>query len=92
MNVRLEDVFRQNEETASREIGGLAYVVDSATVELHGFNEVATRVWALLDGIRSVGEIVTIILEEYDVDRYAAETDVLELLEDLSSKRLVILA
>jgi hypothetical protein len=92
MSVELDDVFRQNQDTASREIGGLAYVVDPATAELHGFNEVATRVWALLDGARSLGDVVTCIVDEYDIDRHTAEADVLELLEELSAKHLVVLA
>jgi hypothetical protein len=92
MSVGLDDVLRQNPDTASREIGGLAYVVDSATTELHGFNEVATRVWALLDGIRRVDDVVACIVDEYEIDRRTAEADVLELLDELTAKQLVIAA
>lgn len=90
MSPEPNNVFRQNPDTASRVIGGLAYVVDPATGELHGFNEVATRVWTLLDGARSLGDVITCIVEEYEIDRRTAETDVLELLEALSAKNLVM--
>ena len=61
MSVELDDVFEQDSDTASREIDGLAYVIDPVTAELHSFNDVATRVWALLDGTRSVDDVVTCI-------------------------------
>jgi hypothetical protein len=90
MSVALEDVFRQNQDAASRVIDGLAYVVDPVTGDLHSFNEVATLVWTLLDGTRSVREVVARMVDEYEVDRLTAEADAVELLEDLQAKQLVV--
>ncbi len=90
MSVALEDVFQQNQDAASRVIDGLTYVVDPATGELHSFNEVATLVWTLLDGTRSVREVVARMVDEYEVDRLTAEADAVELLEDLQAKQLVV--
>jgi hypothetical protein len=90
MSISLSSVVRQNEDTASREIGGLAYVVDPATSDLHSFNEVATRVWSLIDGRRTVAEIVDAIGAEFDVERATAQTDVLELLDALDAKGLIV--
>jgi len=91
MTIGLNDVFRQNEDTAFREIEGLAYVIDPGTSDLHSFSEVATRIWVLLDGKRTVSEIVDVIVNEFDVDRATAEGDTLELLDELLTKGLVVL-
>jgi hypothetical protein len=91
MNIAPNQVVRQNEDTAFREIEGLAYVVDPATSELHSFSEVATRIWVLLDGKRTVSQVVDIVADEFDVDRATAEADTFELLEELFAKGLIVL-
>lgn len=90
MSITLSSVVHQNEDTASRDIGGLSYVVDPATNELHSFNAVATRVWQLIDGERSVAQVVDIIVDEFDVDRATAEADAVELLGQLADKGLIV--
>lgn len=91
MSIALNQVVRQNEDTAFREIEGLAYVVDPATGDLHSFSEVATRIWVLLDGSRTVSQVVDVIVDEFDVDRATSEADTLELLNDLLVKGLIVL-
>jgi pyrroloquinoline quinone biosynthesis protein D len=91
MTIALNQIVRQNEDTAFREIDGLAYVVDPTTSDLHSFSEVATRIWVLLDGKRTVSQVVDVIVDEFDVDRATAEADALELLDALLAKGLVVL-
>jgi Coenzyme PQQ synthesis protein D (PqqD) len=91
MSIGLDQVVRQNEDTAFREIEGLAYVINPDTSDLHSFNSVATRIWVLLDGTRTVAQVVDAVVDEFAVDRATAETDVLELLDELLVKGLVVL-
>jgi hypothetical protein len=91
MGISLNQFVRQNEDTAFREIGGLAYVVDPLTGDLHSFSEVATRIWSLLDGKRTVSQVVDVVVDEFDVDQATAEADTLELLDVLLAKGLVVL-
>jgi hypothetical protein len=46
-------------------------------------NEVGARIWELLDGQRSVGEITTRIVDEYAVNLDAAGRDVEDFLHQL---------
>jgi hypothetical protein len=91
MTIALNQIVRQNEDTAFREIEGLAYVVDPGTSDLHSFSEVATRIWVLLDGERTVSQVVDVVVDEFKVDRATAEADTLELLDELLAKGLVVL-
>lgn len=91
MNIALDQVVCQNEDTAFREIDGLAYVIDPATSDLHSFSKLATRIWVLLDGRRTVAEVIDVIVGEFDVDRETAEADTVELLEALFEKGLIVL-
>jgi hypothetical protein len=81
---------RQHPDIASRTIDGQEVVVVPATRKLQILNEVATRVWELCDG-RSVAGIVDAVVEEFDVGRSEAERDVLELVEDMGARGMVVI-
>jgi len=87
--VNLSDKPAQNLETAARKIDDLFYVMHPDTSELHNFNDVGTRIWELIDGERSVEDIVGVVTEEYEVDEATARTDVLEFLAALQEKDLI---
>ena len=53
-------------------------------------NEVGARVWELCDGQRSVADIATILIDEYDAPDEVIERDVLDLLTELEAEQLVI--
>jgi hypothetical protein len=67
---------------SSRVTRGEALVVLIEQRQLHRLNDVGTRVWELCDG-RSVGEIVNVIVDEFEVERSLAHTDVTRFLEEL---------
>lgn len=54
--------------------GGLVVLPDRSEVKV--LNSVGVRVFGLLDGQRSLGEIVDLICDEYDVTREKAAQDV----------------
>lgn len=87
--MNLSDKPAQNLETAARKIDDLFYVMHPDTSELHNFNDVGTRIWELIDGERSVEDIVGVVTEEYEVDEATARTDVLEFLAALQEKDLI---
>ncbi len=55
----------------------------------YGLNPVGARIWNLIQKPITVGEILDVILEEYDVEREVAQADLMELLEQLLEKELV---
>lgn len=52
-------------------------------------NEVGARIWSLLDGSRSVGEIIEIICSEYAVAADQATEDVLSFVINLAERDIV---
>ena len=52
-------------------------------------NEIAARVWGLMDGRRTIHEIVRELEDKYDVDRARLERDVTAFLEELAAHGLV---
>jgi hypothetical protein len=53
-------------------------------------NPVGTTVWGLLDGTRTLGEIASTVCAEYDVTRETALQDIVEWVEWLVARELVI--
>ena len=88
MAMEPDTVFARNEQVVSRKIVDELILVpmrkDVADMEtLYTLNEVGARVYELIDGKRSMGEIVSVVVSEFDVTDQQAETDVLEFIEQL---------
>ena len=56
---------------------------------VYTLNETGAFIWELIDGKRSVEEIITALNIEYDIDKKNAEADVFTFIENMS-KYLII--
>ncbi len=74
---------------AWRVIDGEAVILSMETKVLRGLNPVGSRVWELIDGQRSVEEIVGVIVEEFDVAPREAAPDVRGFVQELLDRGLV---
>ena len=75
--------------TASRLVAGEAVVLSLDTKVLRGLNAVGSRVWDLIDGARTLDQIVDVIVAEFDVTRPVAAADVEAFVRQLVDKGLV---
>lgn len=74
------------ERIASRVVQGRAVVVLIDTRQLHTLNDVGTFVWEALEpGEASVADLVSSVVETFDVDRDVAARDVQRFLEEMWS-------
>lgn len=93
--VSMNDVPRVHGETALQKVGG-RWVAATPDDQLHSFeddagvvSEVGERIVELIDGRRSVGDIVAVLLEEFEVEREVAETDTVDFIGLLAAKRVI---
>jgi len=80
--------FDKSPSIVAREIAGETILVPiRKTVgeidSIYALNKVARRIWDLLDGQKSVGQIRDIIVDEFETSPEEAEADVLEFLQQL---------
>lgn len=87
VTLAVQVVASQNQ--VSTELGGEAVVLGVDAGQYFGLNEVAARVWVLVQQPIAVSAIRDTILAEYDVTQQECESDVLELLTDLANKGLI---
>ncbi len=94
MNVglHLEMVVRVHPDTAVQRVGG-RYMAATPDDRLHTFeapdgsvSEVGERIIELVDGARTVGQIVDVLVEEFEVSREVAEADTRQFIELLLGK------
>ena len=79
-------------QVAARIIDGEAVIVLPQSGQVNVLNEVGSRIWELIDGTRSVGEITEAIVAEYDVTAEQAERDVNEFIQELVESKMLVLS
>jgi hypothetical protein len=89
MEINKEQTFRIPEEVLFQEVSGESVLLDLASESYFGLDPVGTRIWALLNQDKSVGQALDAVLEEYEVDSGTLETDLEELLDKMLAAGLI---
>lgn len=92
MSVTLNAKITRHPQVVEQLLPGEAVLLVPARGEVKVLNEVGARIWMLLDGTRTVGEIVSIICSEYAVDLTHAEHDTLVFIHNLLRRDLLVVA
>lgn len=94
--VRLEDVPKVHPETAVSKVGG-RWMAATPDDRLHTFegpdgavSEVGERIVELVDGQRTVGDIVQVLVDEFEVSRELAESDTVQFIGLLVQKQVLV--
>jgi hypothetical protein len=77
---------------ASNDIDGEVVVLNLADGRYYGLNGVAGQVWHWVQEPRSPGELVELLVAEFEVDRAQAGRDLDVLLDDLLARELIVVA
>lgn len=89
-NFELDSKPRRHQSSAFKPIGdegGLVVLPDRSEIKV--LNPVGVRVFGLLDGTRTVAEIVALIFDEYDVPREKLLVDVQSFLRQLDANGML---
>ncbi len=94
--VSLMSVVRQSPNIVSRNIAGEAVLVPVARTadevdSIYTLNETASAIWDALDGQRTLGDILDLVVAEYEVTRQQAEQDLYDLVAQLSEVRAIVI-
>jgi hypothetical protein len=87
-------MYRRSQDVVCRQVGGESILVpirhNVGNLDyVYTLSPVAARIWALLDGSRSVEAIAEELCGEFEVDSATAAADVTALLADLASASLI---
>lgn len=74
----------------ANEIDGETVVLNLGTGRYHGLNPVAASVWSWIQEPRTLGELTSLVVSEFEVDEERAGRDLEALLEDLVERNLAV--
>jgi hypothetical protein len=87
-----ESKVRQNDQVVARELspaeGGVLLHLESA--QYHGVNPVGLLIWELLDGQRTVREVIDAVRDRVQDPPPQLEDDVMQFLTDVHERQLVV--
>lgn len=89
MVIKKNEVFSIPEEVLFQNVSGETVLLDLASENYFGLDEVGTRIWMLLSEQKAAGQILEDLQEKYEVDRANLEEDVNELLGQLLEAGLI---
>jgi hypothetical protein len=90
MEVLMSDpVYLKNQEFIWSELGGEAVLLNVTSGDYFGLNEVGLSFWEKVDGHSSMSQIVTRMLEEYEVEKAELARDLNELASQMESNGLL---
>lgn len=91
MKIDLQTVIKKNTELLETDIDGEKVMMSLESGNYYGLDMIATRIWQLVEKPIKLGELINILLEEYDINREKCTQDVIEFLNHLENNRLLII-
>jgi len=94
--VRLDDAYVPSEDVVAREIEGEIVIIPLVSGigdiedELYTLNETGQAIWRRLDGALSLRRVAGELAAEFDAPPESIERDVLGLVRELVSRRMVV--
>lgn len=89
MTIDFDTIVVANQDCPVREVGQGLVIMDPDGTATHALDEIGAFLWRLLDGHRSLGQVVDELVAGYDVDPERAAADVQDLLAQLLAADLV---
>jgi hypothetical protein len=82
--------WQKNPALAWREIDEATVIISPTDSVMHELNDTGSFLWKNIDGQRSAAELAELLVESYEVAPDVALSDTQALLEEMSSRKLVV--
>jgi hypothetical protein len=83
-------LWQKNPALAWREIDEATVIISPTDSVMHELNDTGSFLWKNIDGQRSAAELAGLLAESYEVAQDVALTDTQALLEEMTSRKLVV--
>ena len=81
--------YTVSSDAASAVVDDGAVILHMRTKRYYSLNETGVAIWSMLEGGRSIDDIVASLVATYEIDREPAAAAVAEMLSELASVELV---
>ena len=83
-------LWQKNPALAWREIDDATVIISPSESVMHELNDTGSFLWKNIDGHKSAEELAALLAENYEVTPDIALTDTQALLEEMSSRKLLV--
>ena len=90
MNANGSVLWQKNPALAWREIDEATVIISPNDSVMHELNHTGSFLWKNIDGHRKAADLAALLAEIYEVTPDVALTDTQSLLEELSSRKLLV--
>lgn len=90
MSAASSALWRKNPVLAWREIDGETVIVSPNDNTMHELNDTGSFLWRNIDGQRNATELAKLLVANYEVTAEVALADTQSLLQEMSSRKLVV--
>lgn len=94
--IRMNMIFSHSSDVVSREIDGALIIVPLTSGvgdmedDLFSMNETGTEIWNMLDGKKTVQEVVEALTRQYRAESGEIEQDVAGIVTELLKRRMLV--
>tara|TARA_R110002167_G_scaffold81834_8_gene223684 strand:+ start:2201 stop:2476 length:276 start_codon:yes stop_codon:yes gene_type:complete len=85
----INTIVKQGDTLVSCEIGEQIALLNVESGNYHSFNEVASRIWQLIQVPTPIGQVCDVLSSEYKIDPAQCEKEVVSFLGKLKGESLV---
>ena len=87
----MERIPKKNPEIVVKTVRGEMVLLNPVSGKYYGLNKVGCAFWGKMDGKRSLPEIVSLLLEDFNVERERLSGDIEDLMKSLTENKLLTL-
>jgi hypothetical protein len=87
----MERILKKNPEIIAKNVREEMVLLNPLNGKYYGLNRVGRAFWEKIDGERGLSDIITLLLEEFNVERERLSKDVEDLLKSLIENNLLTL-
>jgi hypothetical protein len=88
--ITLKSIVSVSKSQTYSELLGEIVILELESGVYYGLNETGSRIWSLIQQSKTVAEIRNTLLAEYEIDSESCTRYVVDLIEDLNAKNLVV--
>jgi hypothetical protein len=88
--IALQHIVKRNPEIVTSNIDGEIVMMSIDNGEYYGLDEIASRIWELIEKPISVNSLIEALMDEFEVNKPDCANDTLEFLSEMANKGLII--
>ena len=92
LDMELNQKIARSDNFVFNEVDGELVMMNIETGAYASLNETGKSIWTLLDAPKSLAEVVSSLVEEYEIDQATCEKEVLPFVENMLKSEVLIKA